>query len=56
MTSNQLRTLADSLERDFITQEDRKAWVTALRGHAKSVAECVMVHPSYLRDEEERGC
>lgn len=37
MTARLLRILAESLERDFMTTEDRKAWVTALRGDAKSL-------------------
>ncbi len=36
MSYRSLRALADSLEREFMTAEDRRAWVTALRGMAKS--------------------
>lgn len=35
MTARQLRLLADSLETRFMTDADRKAWITALRGDAK---------------------
>ena len=37
VTARMLRLLADSLENEFMTAEDRKAWVTALRGDAKSL-------------------
>lgn len=46
MTPRKLRLLADSLERNFMTEEDRKGWVSDLRGHAKSVERAVMVDHS----------
>ncbi len=35
MSARKLRLLAECLERNFITEEDRKGWVTDLRGAAK---------------------
>lgn len=35
MSPRKLRLLAECLERNFITEEDRKSWVTDLRGMAK---------------------
>lgn len=43
MTAKSIRLLADSLERNFMTEEDRKGWVTALRGHANAVEWSVML-------------
>jgi hypothetical protein len=37
MSAVKLRLLADCLEREFMTVEDRKAWMSALRGCAKSI-------------------
>lgn len=37
MIPSKLRLLADSLERNFITAEDRKGWTSDLRGFAKSI-------------------
>lgn len=37
MSPRKLRLLAECLEREFITTEDRKGWVTDLRGFAKSM-------------------
>lgn len=37
MTARAMRILADSLENQFMTEEDRKGWVTTLRGNAKSL-------------------
>jgi hypothetical protein len=32
-----MRLLADSLEREFMTAEDRRGWISDLRGHAKGM-------------------
>ena len=37
MSPKKLRLLAECLERDFITTEDRKGWITDLRGLAKTL-------------------
>jgi hypothetical protein len=37
VSPRKLRLLAECLERNFITEEDRKGWVTDLRGFAKSM-------------------
>ena len=37
MSPQRLRLLAECLERDFITFEDRKGWVSDLRGFAKTM-------------------
>ena len=46
MSSKKLRLLADSLERGFMTEEDRRGWVSDLQGMAKNVERSVMVEPS----------
>lgn len=50
MTARQLRLLADCLEREFVTAEDRKAWITSLRGDAKSLE----WRMQELEEEEQR--
>ena len=35
MSPRKLRLLAECLEREFITAEDRKGWINDLRGLAK---------------------
>lgn len=37
MSARKLRLLAECLERNFITEEDRKGWVNDLRGAATSM-------------------
>ena len=37
MSGKYLRLLADSLERKFMTEEDRKGWITKLSGMAKDM-------------------
>lgn len=37
MSAKKLRLLAECLERDFITEEDRKGWISDLRGMAKQM-------------------
>lgn len=42
MTGRNLRALADALELEFMTDQDRKRWVQDLRAHAKCVEVSVM--------------
>ena len=37
MTPKKLRLLAECLDNNFITEEDRKSWANDLRGMAKSM-------------------
>lgn len=37
MSTDKLRLLAECLERNFMTEEDRHGWVNDLRGLAKSI-------------------
>lgn len=48
MTPNSLRVLADCLERDFMTTEDRHRWVSDLRGFAKGIERSVMLDESWF--------
>jgi hypothetical protein len=43
VTSRKLRLLADSLENNFITAEDRKGWASDLRGLAKNIERSVLM-------------
>lgn len=43
MTPAKLRLLADSLERDYMTAEDRHRWIADLRGFANDVANSVLL-------------
>lgn len=54
MTPNKLRALADSLESNFMTQEDRKAWVTELRSHAKNIEHGVLTCCGRSRNDEDQ--
>lgn len=51
MTATAMRNLADSLERNFMTEEDRKGWIQDLRGHARGVEWSLMADA----EEEEKG-
>jgi hypothetical protein len=37
MSARKLRLLAECIERNFITEEDRRGWVSDLRGLAKNI-------------------
>lgn len=37
MTARKLRLLAECLENNFMTAEDRRGWITDLRGFAKDM-------------------
>lgn len=37
MSPRKLRLLAECLERNFITEEDRRGWISDLRGFAKMI-------------------
>jgi hypothetical protein len=37
MSPKKLRLLAECLERNFMTEEDRRGWVNDLRGAAKNL-------------------
>lgn len=53
MSGEKLRLLAECLELNFITAEDRKGWVTDLRVLAKDLDRSVLVET--LPQEAEQG-
>lgn len=48
MTAKTLRLLADCLECEFMTTEDRHRWVSDLRGFAKGIERSVMLDESWF--------
>jgi hypothetical protein len=43
MTPRKLRLLAECLDLNFITAEDRKGWATDLRGFAKDIERSMII-------------
>jgi hypothetical protein len=50
MSPNKLRLLAECMERDFITSEDRHGWVNDLRGFAKDIERSAISAQSGVTD------
>jgi hypothetical protein len=53
MTSRKLRVLADSLERNFMTEEDRKGWINDLRGLAKGIERSVLIETESIHPDPQ---
>ncbi len=53
MTARNLRLLADCLDRNFITAEDRKEWASDLRGLAKNIERQMEPQGTYTPGEVE---